>query len=280
MNKILEKKVLAPTLKQIVVNAPLIARKAKAGQFVILRVHERGERFPLTIADYDREKGTITLIFQEVGASTKLLGNLEVGDVILDLVGPLGKATKHPHAKRVVCIGGGVGVAPVYPEAKELYENGVEVISIIGARNKDLLFYVDEMKKVSKELYITTDDGSAGRKGFVTDALKDLILSGMEIDCVIAIGPMPMMKAVSNLTKEYGIYTIVSLNSLMVDGTGMCGGCRVTIGNEVKFACIDGPAFEAHSIDFDEQMRRLRMYQEEEKLVDCKCGEAEKNVEN
>ncbi|SHJ66913.1 ferredoxin--NADP+ reductase [Anaerobranca californiensis DSM 14826] len=280
MNKILEKKVLAPTLKQIVVAAPLIARKAKAGQFVILRVHERGERFPLTIADYDREKGSITLIFQEVGASTKLLGNLEVGDVILDLVGPLGKATEHPKAKRVVCIGGGVGVAPVYPEAKELHKNGVEVISIIGARNKDLLFYVDEMKRVSKELYITTDDGSRGRKGFVTDALKELILSGMEIDCVIAIGPMPMMKAVSDLTKEYGIYTIVSLNSLMVDGTGMCGGCRVTIGDEVKFACIDGPAFEAHSIDFDEQMRRLRMYREEEKLVDCKCGEAEENARN
>jgi ferredoxin--NADP+ reductase len=279
VNKILEKKVLAPTLKQIVVDAPLIARKAKAGQFVILRVHERGERFPLTIADYDRKNGSITLIFQEIGASTKLLGNLEVGDVILDLVGPLGKATKHPEAKRVVCIGGGVGVAPVYPEAKELHQSGVEVISIIGARNKDLLFYVDEMEKVSKELYITTDDGSAGRKGFVTDALKELILSGLKIDCVIAIGPMPMMKAVSNLTKEYGIYTIVSLNSLMVDGTGMCGGCRVTIGDEVKFACIDGPAFEAHSIDFDEQMRRLRMYQEEEKLVECKCGEGEKNVE-
>ena len=274
MNKILEKRILAPTLKQIIVEAPLIAKKAKAGQFVILRIHQQGERVPLTIADYDRIRGTITMIFQEVGKSTTRLGKLEVGDEILDLVGPLGKATDHPKdAKTIVCIGGGVGVAPVYPEAKELSEQGVDIISIVGARNKELLFYLDKMEAVSKELHITTDDGSAGRKGFVTDVLKELIESGRNIDAVIAIGPMPMMKAVSDLTKGYAVHTIVSLNSLMVDGTGMCGGCRVTIGDQVKFACIDGPAFDAHKVDFDEQMRRLRMYTIEEKVEDCKCGE-------
>ncbi len=273
MNKILQKRVLAPTLKQIIVEAPLIAKRAKAGQFVILRIHEQGERIPLTIADYDRANGTITMIFQEVGSSTKRLGLLEEGDSILDLVGPLGQATEHPKAKTVVCIGGGVGVAPVYPEAKELHQEGVDVISIIGARNEELLFYKDEMEAVSKELYITTDDGSAGRKGFVTDALKDIIASGTKVDAVIAIGPVPMMKAVSNVTREYGIPTIVSLNSLMVDGTGMCGGCRVSIGDEVKFACIDGPAFDGHKVDFDEQMRRLNMYKIEEKVEDCRCGE-------
>lgn len=276
MNKILEKKILAPGLKQIIVEAPLIAKKARAGQFIILRVHPKGERIPLTIADYDRENGTITLIFQEVGKSTTRLGKLEIGDEILDLVGPLGKATEHPKAgKIIVCIGGGVGVAPIYPEAKELSEQGIDIISIIGARSKELLFYLDKMERVSKKLYITTDDGSMGRKAFVTDVLRELIVAGEKIDAVIAIGPMPMMKAVSDLTKEYGIYTIVSLNSLMVDGTGMCGGCRVTIGNEVKFACIDGPAFNAHRVDFDEQMRRLRMYSKEEKLEDCQCGEVE-----
>lgn len=275
MNEILQKRVLAPTLKQIVVDAPLIAKKAKAGQFVILRIHEQGERIPLTIADYDKEQGTITMIFMEVGNSTRRLGALEVGDSILDLVGPLGQATEHPTgAKRIVCVGGGVGVAPVYPEAKELHEAGIEVISIVGARNKDLLFYLDEMSAVSKELHVTTDDGSKGRKGFVTDVLKEIIESGIQIDGVIAIGPMPMMKAVSDLTKGYGVKTIVSLNSLMVDGTGMCGGCRVTIGNETKFACIDGPAFDAHEVDFVEQMRRLKMYQIEEKVEGCKCGEA------
>lgn len=274
MNKILQKQVLAPTLKQIIVEAPLIAKKAKAGQFVILRIHEKGERIPLTIADYDRDNGTITMIFQEVGSSTKRLGLLEIGDEILDLVGPLGQPTEHPAgAKRIVCVGGGVGVAPVYPEAKELHESGVEIISIVGARNEELLFYLDNMKAVSKELHVTTDDGSKGRKGFVTDVLKELIESDKEIDAVIAIGPMPMMKAVSDLTKNYGLKTIVSLNSLMVDGTGMCGGCRVTIGNETKFACIDGPAFDAHEVDFIEQMRRLRMYQIEEKVEDCRCGE-------
>lgn len=274
MNKILEKRILAPTLKQIIVEAPLIAKKAKAGQFVILRIHQQGERIPLTIADYDRSRGTITMIFQEVGKSTTRLGNLEVGDEILDLVGPLGRATDHPEgAKTIVCIGGGVGVAPVYPEAKELSEQGVEIISIMGARNKELLFYMDKMDAVSKELYITTDDGSMGKKGFVTDVLKELIDSGKKIDVVIAIGPMPMMKAVSDLTLQYGIHTIVSLNSLMVDGTGMCGGCRVTIGDEVKFACIDGPAFDAHKVDFNEQIRRLKMYNIEEKVEDCRCGE-------
>lgn len=262
MFKIIERRELAPTLKLYVVEAPMIARRAQPGQFVILRVHEQGERVPLTIADFDREQGTITLVFQEVGHSTRLLGDLQLGDGILDLLGPLGEPTEHPQGKNAVCIGGGVGVAPVYPEAKGLHEHGYNVTSIIGARNSELLFFEDEMAAVSNELLVATDDGSKGHKGFVTDLLQQLIDEGREIDFVIAVGPIPMMKAVADLTRKYKIKTIVSLNSMMVDGTGMCGGCRVTVGGEVKFTCIDGPAFDAHELDFEEQVRRLGMYKE------------------
>ena len=265
MNKIMQRSELAPSLYKYVVEAPMIARRAQPGQFVILRVHPQGERIPLTIADYDREQGTITIVFQEVGRTTRLLGALQQGEKILDLLGPLGEPTDHPQGKNAVCIGGGVGVAPVYPEAKSLHARGYQVTTIIGARTGELLFFEEEMAAVSDELYIATDDGSKGEKGFVTDVLQKLIDGGRSIDFVIAVGPIPMMKAVADLTRKYGIKTIVSLNSLMVDGTGMCGGCRVTVGGEVKFTCVDGPAFDAHLLDFDEQMRRLSMYKNLEK---------------
>ncbi|MGI6364844.1 MAG: sulfide/dihydroorotate dehydrogenase-like FAD/NAD-binding protein [Bacillota bacterium] len=268
MYKITQRQELAPTLKKYVVAAPMIARRAQPGQFVILRVHEQGERIPLTIADFDREAGTITLVFQEVGRSTRLLGKLEEGDSVLDLLGPLGEPTCHPQGKFAVCIGGGVGIAPVYPEAKALSQNGYHVISIIGARTGELLFFEEEMAAVSERLYIATDDGSKGHHGFVTDVLQKLIDEGQQIDFVIAVGPIPMMKAVADLTRKYEIKTIVSLNSMMVDGTGMCGGCRVTVGGEVKFTCVDGPSFDAHLLDFDEQMRRLSMYKDMEKLAE------------
>ncbi|MTI94887.1 MAG: sulfide/dihydroorotate dehydrogenase-like FAD/NAD-binding protein [Firmicutes bacterium] len=271
MFKIIEKQELAPTLKLFRVEAPMIARRAQPGQFVILRVHEQGERIPLTIADFDREQGTITLVFQEVGHSTQLLGALAVGDSIPDLLGPLGEPTEHPEGKNVVCIGGGVGVAPVYPEAKALHEQGYNVTTIIGARTAELLFFEAEMAAVSNQAFVTTDDGSKGHKGFVTDVLQKLIDEGKKPDFVIAVGPIPMMRAVAELTRKYEIKTIVSLNSMMVDGTGMCGGCRVTVGGEVKFTCVDGPAFDAHELDFDEQVRRLEMYKEMEKKVGGEC---------
>ena len=267
MNKIIERIELAPSLIQLVVEAPMIACRAKPGQFIIFIVREEGERIPLTIADFDREKGTITLVFQVVGLSTGLLAKLHKGDSIPDLLGPLGEPTEHPQGKHAVCIGGGVGVAPVYPEAKGLHELGYHVTSIIGARTEELLFFEKEMAGVSDELHVATDDGSKGRKGFVTTILQELIDEGRPIDFVIAIGPIPMMKAVADLTRERKIKTIVSLNSLMVDGTGMCGGCRVTVGGEVKFTCLDGPAFDAHQLDFDEQMRRLSMYKDKEQEV-------------
>ncbi|HOB35005.1 MAG: sulfide/dihydroorotate dehydrogenase-like FAD/NAD-binding protein [Firmicutes bacterium] len=266
MNKIIERQDLATSLKKFVVEAPMIARRAQPGQFVMLRVHEQGERIPLTIADFDRERGTITLVAQEVGRTTRLLGRLNEGDYILDLLGPLGEPTAHPEGKNAVCIGGGVGIAPVYPEAKELHQKGYNVTSIIGARTSELLFFEEEMAAVSNELFVATDDGSKGHHGFVTDILQKLIDEGRPIDFVIAVGPIPMMKAVADLTRKYGIKTIVSLNSMMVDGTGMCGGCRVTVGGEVKFTCVDGPSFDAHLLDFDEQMRRLCMYREQEKM--------------
>lgn len=265
MYKIIQRQDLAPSLKKFVVEAPMIARRAQPGQFVILRVHEQGERIPLTIADFDREAGTITLVFQEVGRSTRLLGELQEGEAILDLLGPLGEPTEHPQGKFAVCIGGGVGVAPVYPEAKGLHQHGYHVTSIIGARTSELLFFEEEMAAVSDEFFVTTDDGSKGHHGFVTDVLHKLIEEGKTVDFCIAVGPIPMMKAVADLTRKHGIKTIVSLNSMMVDGTGMCGGCRVTVGGEVKFTCVDGPAFDAHLLDFDEQMRRLSMYKDMEK---------------
>lgn len=264
MNKIIERKDLAPSLIEFVVEAPLIARRVQPGQFIILIVREEGERIPLTVADFDRERGTITLVFQVVGKSTGLLAEFQPGDSIPDLLGPLGEATEHPAGKNAVCIGGGVGVAPVYPEAKRLRELGYHVTSIIGARTADLLFFEQKMAAVSDEFYVATDDGSKGQKGFVTTVLQQLFAEKKPIDFIIAIGPIPMMKAVADLTRPYGVKTIVSLNSLMVDGTGMCGGCRVTVGGEVKFTCVDGPAFDAHQLDFDEQMRRLSMYKDKE----------------
>ncbi len=281
MYKILVKKDLAPNVKLFEMDAPLIARKAQPGQFVILRIDEDGERIPLTIADFDRQKGTITLIFQEVGATTKEMGLLNEGDSLLDLVGPLGKETHIENFGTVVCVGGGIGIAPVYPIARGMKQAGNKVISIIGARSKDILIYEQEMAAVSDELYITTDDGSKGHKGFVTDVLNDLIKKGVKIDLVMAIGPVVMMRSVAEATRPHGIHTVVSLNPIMVDGTGMCGGCRVAVGDETKFACVDGPEFDAHKVDFNALVARQKMYLDHEKRHldycvnhkggECKC---------
>ena len=263
--KITGKKGLSADVKLMKVKAHLIAKKAKPGQFIILRIDESGERIPLTMVDTDKEEGTVTIIFQEVGKTTKQLGSLEVDDEILDFVGPLGKATKIEQYGNVVCVGGGIGVAPIYPIAKALKEKSNNVISIIGARNKDLLILEQQMKQVSNKLYITTDDGSYGHHGFVTEILQNLINEGLKISLVMAIGPVPMMQAVCNLTKPYNIKTIVSLNPIMIDGTGMCGGCRVTIGKETKFACVDGPEFDGHLVDFVELRKRHGSYISQEK---------------
>ncbi len=265
MFRILKKELLNPTVTLIEVEAPLVAKKAKAGQFIILRVDDQGERIPLTVADYDREKGTITIIFQIVGATTEKLNTLNEGDYICDFVGPLGQASEVTGFKKVAVVGGGVGCAIAYPTAKALKENGAVVHSIVGFRNKDLVILEDKFDKVSEKLVIMTDDGSYGEKGLVTDALRKLIESGEEYDRVIAIGPLVMMKFVAKLTKEFGIKTIVSMNPIMIDGTGMCGGCRLTVGNEVKFACVDGPDFDGHLVDFDEAIRRASIYGEIER---------------
>jgi ferredoxin--NADP+ reductase len=245
------------------IEAPLIARKAKPGQFVILKANETGERIPLTMAESDPDKGTITVIYMVVGKSTALFKTLLVGDGYQDVIGPLGKPTDVEKVGNVVCVGGGTGIAVLHPITRALKEIGNHVTSIIGARSKDLLILEDKIKAVSHELLITTDDGSYGRKGFVTDALKDVLDKG-DTQLVVAIGPVPMMKFVSKLTKEYGVKTIVSLNPIMVDGTGMCGGCRVTVGDQTKFACIDGPEFDGHKVDYDELMLRLQAYCEQE----------------
>jgi len=259
-----EKKELNPTVTKMVVDAPRVARKAQAGQFIILRVDEEGERIPLTIADYDRENGTITIIFQIIGATTMKLNRLNEGDYIQDFVGPLGKASEVEGFKKVAVIGGGVGCAIAYPTAKALKENGAEVHSIVGFRNEDLIILKDEFNEVSDKFVLMTDDGSCGEKGLVTDALRKLVEGGEKYDLVIAIGPLIMMKFVCMLTKELGIKTIVSMNPVMVDGTGMCGGCRLTVGGEMKFACVDGPDFDGHMVDFDEVIRRSAMYRETE----------------
>lgn len=265
MNEILKKKVLNEQVKLMVIDAPLIAKKAQAGQFVVLRVNEKGERIPLTIADYDSGAGTVTIIFQEVGKTTMLLGTLNEGDRLSDFIGPLGKASHFdPDVRKAAVIGGGLGTAIAYPQAKKLHSMGIEVTSIIGFRTKDLIILEDEMRAVSRKLVITTDDGSNGNKGFVTDALKQEIESEGKFDLVIAIGPLVMMKFVSRLTKEYGIKTIVSMNPIMMDGTGMCGVCRVTVGGKTRFACVDGPDFDGHEVDFDEAMRRQTMYKKQE----------------
>ncbi len=265
MYKILSAEELSAGVKSFIVEAPMVARKCQAGQFIILRIDEAGERIPLTIADYDREKGTIQLIFQEVGNTTRQLGTLKTGDALLDVAGPLGKATDIENFGTVVCIGGGIGVAPVYPIARAYKKAGNRVVSIIGARNADLLIMEKEMRSVSDVMHITTDDGSAGRKGLVVDPLKDMIAAGEKIDRVIAIGPMVMMRGVAEVTRPYGIHTLVSLNPIMVDGTGMCGGCRCSVGGETKFACVDGPEFDGHAVDFNGLMSRARMYQTQER---------------
>lgn len=265
MFTIVEKRRLNDSMTLMAVDAPYIAKKAKAGQFIILRVNEFGERIPLTIADYDREKGTITIIYQKVGKTTMLLDELNEGDAILDFIGPLGKATELEGYKKVAVIGGGAGCAIAYPQAKALHTMGAKVDMIAGFRNKDIIILENEMNAVSDKLILTTDDGSNGNKGFVTDALREQIENGAGYDLVIAIGPLVMMRAVCNLTKEYNIKTIVSMNPIMIDGTGMCGGCRVTVGGETKFACVDGPDFDGHQVDFDEAIKRSKTYSEFEK---------------
>lgn len=265
MFKILYKKELSPGIFHFDIEAPKVARKAQAGQFIVLRVNEQGERIPLTIADFDRVKGTITLIFQVVGASTAELSLLNEGESILDFAGPLGQPSKvEPDMGTIVCIGGGIGVAPVYPIARAMHEAGNKVISIMGARTKDILIFEDRMRAVSDEVMIATDDGSYGIKGFVTTALQQLVERGEKIDQVTAIGPGIMMRSVVEATRPLGIKTVVSLNPVMVDGTGMCGGCRVQVGDEMKFACVDGPEFDGHLVDFDSLMSRGRMYREQE----------------
>lgn len=270
MFEILEKKVLNNQVKLMVIDAPHIAKKAKAGQFIIFRVNEKGERIPLTIADSDSEKGTVTIIFQEVGKSTRELGALNVGDKILDFVGPLGKPSHLEGLKNVAVVGGGLGCAIAYPQAKQLHKNGTHVDIIAGFRSKDIIILQDEMEQVSDNLYICTDDGSYGTKGFVTDMLKGLLESGKKYDEVIVVGPLIMMKFISLLTKQYGIQTTVSMNPIMIDGTGMCGGCRLTVGGETKFACVDGPEFDGHLVDFDEAIRRSGMYKDLERESDEK----------
>lgn len=264
MYKIIHQEKIGENLGLLEIEAPQIANKAKAGQFVIVRIAEKGERIPLTIADFNKESGSITLIFQEVGRTTLRMGQMKKGDFLLDLVGPLGEPSEIENYGTVVCIGGGVGIAPIYPIARALKEVGNKVISIVGARCENLLFWVEKMQAVSDELLIATDDGSVGYKGFVTDVLKQ-VLSEKEIDRVWAIGPMVMMRAVADVTRPHQIKTIVSLNPIMVDGTGMCGACRVQVGEETKFACVDGPEFDGHLVDFELAMRRLVYYKDEEK---------------
>lgn len=267
MFEIIEEKRFSSAIKMFVVSAHEISAKARAGQFIIIRIDEKGERIPLTIADFDRKAGTITMIFQEVGKSTKQLGTLKKGDSINDIVGPLGRPSEIEKYGTVCCIGGGVGTAPIFPIAKALKEEGNKVISIIGARNKDLMFWEDKMKSVSDELFITTDDGSYVRKGLVTDVLKELVDKGYKFDIVVAIGPTIMMRAVVTATKELNLKTIVSLNPIMVDGTGMCGACRVTVAGKTQFVCVDGPDFDGHQVDFVELMDRMRFYKDDEALA-------------
>ena len=260
MYRIVKKQALNPTVTLMEVDAPFIAKKALPGQFIILRVDEDGERIPLTVADYDREKGTVDIIFQIVGGTTMELNSLNAGDCVHDFVGPLGRATETEGLKKVCVVGGGVGCAIALPIAKELHDQGCVVHSVVGFRNKDLLILEDEFNACSDELRIMTDDGSYGTKGVVTAALDELVAAGNHYDAVIAIGPIPMMKFVSKTTEPYGIKTIVSLNPIMIDGTGMCGGCRLTVGGQTKFACVDGPDFDGDLVDFDEAMARGTMY--------------------
>ncbi|WP_408954648.1 sulfide/dihydroorotate dehydrogenase-like FAD/NAD-binding protein [Natroniella sp. ANB-PHB2] len=267
MYQILEKEELAPKIQKFEISAPQIAAKAEPGHFLIVRVDEFAERIPLTVADYDREQGSVTIIVQEVGFSSKQICDLEIDDSFLDLVGPLGKPIETEDYDRVICVAGGLGAAPLYPKVKSLAKKGVELITILGAQSEELLILEEDLADLSQELYITTDNGSKGRKGFVTDQLEEILTEDDQFDLVIAIGPMIMMKFVAEVTKEYDIDTMVSLNSLMVDGTGMCGGCRVTVGGETKFSCVDGPAFDGHLVDFNEQLQRSKTYQDKEEKV-------------
>ena len=262
MYKITDKQFLNPTVCKMVVCAPLMAKKAKPGQFVIVRAFEDSERIPLTISDYDAAKGTITIIFQLVGQGTMELSTLNINDTVCDFVGPLGKPSHLEGLKKVAVVGGGVGCAIAYPVAKKLKENGTQVHSIVGFRNKDLIILKDEFDAVSDKLVLMTDDGSAGEKGLVTAALEQLINSGEQYDEVIAIGPLVMMKFVCKTTEKYGIKTIVSMNPIMIDGTGMCGGCRLTVGGKTQFACVDGPDFDGQQVDFDEAISRSTMYRD------------------
>ncbi|MCX6666101.1 MAG: sulfide/dihydroorotate dehydrogenase-like FAD/NAD-binding protein [Euryarchaeota archaeon] len=264
MYKIIEKKVLSENVKQMTIQAPLVAGKAQPGQFIILRIDEKGERIPLTIADFDRKSGTITIIFLEVGKTTQQLGTLNVGDVIENFVGPLGMPSEVKKYGTVVCIGGGVGIAPLYPVVKALREAGNYVISILGAKTQNLLILEKEIQLYSNEFYITTDDGSKGQKGFVSDVLKQVIDKKGTINMVMAIGPIIMMKVVSDVTRKYNIKTLVSLNPIMIDGTGMCGGCRVSVDGKTKFACVDGPEFDGLKVDYDNLMLRNRRFVHEE----------------
>lgn len=269
--KILEKIELCPNQYELKIEAPYVTRNAKAGQFIIFRVEEQGERVPITIADVDREKGILTVVFMAVGYTTKKLAMLEVGDEILDVVGPLGKPTEIENYGTVVCVAGGYGAAPCYLISKAFHDAGNKVHMIMGARNKSLLFWQDKMAKACSELHIATDDGTLGHKGFVTEVLAE-IMQKEKVDYVIAVGPMPMMRAVANLTKDKNIKTEASMNPIMIDGTGMCGACRVTVGGEVKFACIDGPDFDAHKIDFDEVINRTKIYKDEERRRSESCN--------
>ena len=265
MYRIVKKRVLNPTVTMMEIEAPIVARKAEPGQFIILRVDENGERIPLTIAAYDRERGTVSIIFQIVGATTEKLNHKNEGDFIQDFVGPLGKATETDGLRRVAVVGGGVGTAIAYPKKKKLHDEGCHVDLIVGFRNKDLIILKEEFEAASTNLIIGTDDGSYGKKALVTDLLKEQIDAGVQYDRVIAIGPVIMMKFVCALTKEYNIPTVVSMNPIMIDGTGMCGGCRLTVGGETKFACVDGPEFDGHLVDFDEAMARGAMYKDFER---------------
>lgn len=264
MFPIVKKRVLNDTVTLMEIQAPLVARKAQPGQFIIFRIDEEGERVPLTIAGYDRQAGTVTIIFQKVGYTTEKLDTLEEGDALLDFVGPLGEPSHTDGIARAAVIGGGLGVAIAYPQAKALHEAGAKVDLIVGFRNESLVILKDELTAACTDLTIMTDDGSNGNKGFVTQALEKKLQAGEKYDVVIAIGPLPMMRAVCDLTKPYGVRTIVSMNPIMIDGTGMCGGCRVTVGGETKFACVDGPDFDGHLVDWDEAIARSRMFRPEE----------------
>ena len=276
MFKILRKEEWSPNVYAMDIEAPRVAKKAQAGQFIVLRVNEEGERIPLTIADYDRETGKILIVFQAIGASTMELASLEAGDTILDFVGPLGRPSEIAKLDgTMVVVGGGIGVAPTYPIARAMKEAGNKVIAIMGAKTKDILIMEDEMKAVTDEVLVTTDDGSYGIKGFVTNAVQALVDRGEKIAQITAIGPVIMMKSVADATRDLGIHTVVSLNPIMVDGTGMCGGCRVTVGEETKFACVDGPEFDGHLVDFKGLMSRQRMYRDKEAVEKdhiCRIG--------